>query len=52
MYYININNYTTMCNLLLFLYEQTSGEGPKIDRNTGKHTRPLNNPNPVFAINM
>jgi len=32
--------------------KQTSGGGPHMGKNTGKHTRPLNNPNPVLEINM
>jgi len=35
-----------------YLSKQTSGGGPYIDKNTGKHTRPLNNPNTVLEINM
>jgi len=38
--------------LYCYLYKQTSGGGPYINKNTGKHTRPLNNPNTVLAINM
>jgi len=34
-----------------YLSRQTSGGGPYIDKNTGKHTRPLNNPNTVLEIN-
>jgi len=34
------------------LYKHTSGGGPYINKNTGKHTRPLNNPNTVLAISM
>lgn len=41
---------TTEINLLM--QKQTSGDGPNMDRNTGKQTRPLNKPQTVSASNM
>lgn len=44
-----MNNTSSLFNVNT---EQTSGGGPKMDKNTGKHTRPLNKPNTVLAINI